>query len=95
MLTTTDAARLFDTILSIPGMNESVKIDLKLSRKDVLILHSVIKRGLSPKDEKETGGFLETIPADVLQRVSAIGEDCLSKAGLSEFSEKLQALHSK
>jgi len=95
MLTTTDTAKLFDTILSIPGMNENVKIDLKLTRKEVLILHAVIRRGLSPKDEKDLGGFLETIPEDTLQRVSSVAEDCLSKAGLSELSEKLRALHGK
>ena len=33
MLTTNDVAKVYDTILSIPGMNETVKIDLKMSRK--------------------------------------------------------------
>ncbi len=32
MLTTTDVAKVYDTILSVPGMNETVKIDMKLSR---------------------------------------------------------------
>ncbi len=37
MLTTNDVARVYDTIMSIPGMNEPVKIDIKISRKNVLI----------------------------------------------------------
>ncbi len=44
MLTTNDVAKVYDnyikvygTILSIPGMNETVKIDLKISRKNVLL----------------------------------------------------------
>ncbi|MEJ7678735.1 MAG: hypothetical protein WKG06_12930 [Segetibacter sp.] len=49
MLTTTDVAKVYDTILSIPGMNETVKIDMRISRKNVLLLNSVIKRGLSAK----------------------------------------------
>jgi len=62
MLTTNDVARVYDTILSIPGMNETVKIDLKISRKNVLLLHSVIKRGLSAKEDDKYSGLLESIP---------------------------------
>ena len=42
MLTTTDVAKVYDTILSIPGMNETVKIDMGISRKNALLLNSVI-----------------------------------------------------
>lgn len=45
-----DVARVFDTILSIPGMNETVKIDLRISRRNVLLLKGVIERGLTVKD---------------------------------------------
>ncbi len=51
MLTTTDVVRVYDIILSIPGMNETVTIDMRISRKNVLLLNSVIKRGLSVKDD--------------------------------------------
>lgn len=44
MLTTDDIAKVLDTILSIPGMNEKVKIDLKITRKNALLLNRVIER---------------------------------------------------
>ena len=44
MLTTNDVAKVYDTILSIPGMNETVKIDLKISRRNGLLLNSIIER---------------------------------------------------
>ena len=44
MLTTNDVAKVYDTILSIPGMNDTVKIDLRISRKNVLLLNHVIER---------------------------------------------------
>jgi hypothetical protein len=47
MLTTNDLTKVYDTILSIRGMNETVKIDLKISRKNVLLLNNVIRRGLA------------------------------------------------
>ncbi len=95
MLTTNDVARVYDTILSIPGMNETVKIDLKISRKNVLLLHSVIKRGLSAKDDDKSSGLLETIPQETLQELQGIADDYLTKAGLTELSEKLKALSVK
>jgi hypothetical protein len=95
MLTTNDVARVYDTILSIPGMNETVKIDLKISRKNVLLLHSVIKRGLSAKEDDKSSNLLESIPQETLQELQGIADDYLTKAGLTELSEKLKALNSK
>jgi hypothetical protein len=92
MLTTNDVAKVYDTILSIPGMSETVKIDMKISRKNLLLLNSVIKRGLTAKDDDKSSNLLESIPAETLQELEAIADDYLTKAGLTELSEKLKAL---
>ncbi len=95
MLTTTDVAKVYDTILSIPGMNDTVKIDLKISRRNVLLLNSVIERGLTVKDvEDKSSSLLDIVPKETLHELSALSEDCLKKAGLSELSEKLKGLRS-
>ncbi len=95
MLTTNDVARVYDTILSIPGMNETVKIDLKISRRNVLLLNSVIERGLTIKDaDDKTGNLVDIVPQDILQELSAIADDCLQKAGLTGLNEKLKGLKS-
>lgn len=95
MLTTNDVAKVYDTILSIPGMNETVKIDMKMSRKNVLLLNNVIKRGLSTKDDDKSSGLLESMPQETLRELEAIAEEYLTKAGLIELSAKLKALNSK
>ena len=46
MATTIDIALVYDTLLASPEMNETVKIDLRVSRKTVLLLSGVIERGL-------------------------------------------------
>ncbi len=92
MLTTNDVARVYDTILSIPGMSETVKIDLKISRKNVLLLSSVIERGLSIKDGEKPSDLLNSVPPENLQELKALAGECLHKAGLIELSEKLNAL---
>ncbi len=37
-MTTSEVAKVYETVLSIPGMNEGVKIDVKINRKAVLLL---------------------------------------------------------
>ncbi len=92
MLTTTDVARVFDTILSIPGMNETVKIDLRISRRNVLLLKSVIERGLTAKDaDDKSSNPLDIVPEDALQELTLLADDCLKKAGLTELCEKLKS----
>jgi hypothetical protein len=66
MLTTNDVAKVVDTILSIPGMNETVKIDLKVSRKNVLLLNQVIVRGLSSEGGDKNSSLLSEIPKEIL-----------------------------
>jgi len=92
MLTTNDVAKVYDTILSIPGMNETVKIDLKMSRKNVLLLNSVIERGLTAKDDDKSSNILNNAPEESLNELKALANDCLQKAGLIDLSEKLKML---
>lgn len=92
MLTTNDVAKVYDTILSIPGMNETVKIDLRISRKNVLLLNSVIERGLLAKDDDKSSNLLKSVPQETLQELRTLAADCLQKAGLIELSEKLISL---
>ena len=95
MLTANDVARIYDTILSIPGMSETVKVDMKISRRNVLLLHSVFRRGLSPKEDDKSPGLLDSIPKETLQELQVIADDLLTKAGLIELNEKLSALSTK
>ncbi|MCI9843605.1 hypothetical protein FLV_02295 [Flavobacterium pectinovorum] len=92
MMTTNDVAKVLDTVLSIPSMNDVVKIDLKISRKNVLLLNHVIERGLSAKDNDKPSILMTTIQEENLQELKLLGEECLQKAGLIELSEKLSVL---
>ncbi|MFH7017355.1 hypothetical protein [Flavobacterium sp. FlaQc-47] len=91
-MTTNDVAKVFDTVLSIPSMNDVVKIDLKISRKNVLLLNHVIERGLSAKENDKPSILMTSIQEENLQELKLLGEECLQKAGLIELSEKLSVL---
>lgn len=95
MLSEKDAAKVYDTILSIPGMNDMVKVDFKMSRKNVLLLQQVISNGLNGIKETDSGSLLATAKPESLQELNAFSEECLDKAGLKELSEKLSLLNSK
>ena len=80
----------FRTILQMG--NETMKIDLKISRKNVLLLNSVIERGLTVKDDDKSSNLLNSVPEESLQELRALASDCIQKAGLTELSEKLNML---
>lgn len=92
MLAKNDVAKVYDTVLSIPGMNEEVKVTLKTSRKNLLLLNKVIERGINGKEsEDKSVSVLDTISKDTLQELGEIGGQLLQKAGLTEMNEKLKS----
>lgn len=93
MLYKSDLARVYDTVLSIPGMNEVVKIELRIPRKNVLLLSRVIERGLAVNEgaEDEASGVMEIMPEETLQQLGLLAAEMLQKAGLTEMNDKLKA----
>ena len=86
-----DVARIYDTVLSIPGMNEKVKLSLQITRKNLLLLNKLIERGLNPKDADDKSiNILDVIGGDSLQELKDVAYELLDKAGLTEMNQKLQ-----
>lgn len=90
-----DVGKVYDTLLSIPGMNEIVKLDLKVNRKTVLLLSQVVSRGLKSKVADQDYGLPDVIEKGTIQELEQAVSECLQKAGLVELSDKLTALQSK
>lgn len=91
MNTTNTLAKVFETVLSIPGMSDNVRIQLTIPRKNVLLLSKVIERGLNVKDSAEGSNVLDIAPKETLQELTAISDELLKKAGLIEMNEKLKS----
>lgn len=92
MLAKNDVARIYETVLSIPGMNDEVKVSLKISRKNLLLLNKVIERGLNGKETDDKSiSVLDTVPKETLQELGEIAGQLLNKAGLTEMNEKLKS----
>ena len=91
MATTNVLGTFYETLLCTPGMNEMVKIDVKVSRKLVLLLNSVIE-GSSGKEGEAPSELLKLVPPTDVAELKVFAEECLSKAGLKELSEKMKGL---
>lgn len=91
MLSKTDLTKVYETLLSIPGMNEAVKIDLKLPRKQVLLLSKVIERGLAEDGDETEPSILHLATPEVRTELGKVVDDLLSKGGLTEMNEKLKS----
>lgn len=92
MLSKSDLVKLYETVLSIPGMNEGVKIDLRLSRKNILLLSQIIQKGLTEGGSDKEVSVLSFSSKQSLEELAALPAEILSKAGLTEMNEKLAAL---
>ena len=89
---TSEAIRIYETILSIPGMQDEVKFQCRLPRKQILLLYQVVGRGLDPQGPGTLYNLLDTLPREALQDLQTTAQDWLKQAGLAELQEKLQAL---
>ena len=95
MISGKDVSIVYETLLSLPGMNEAVKISLNVSRKQVLVLSKVLELGFSAKSENVNSGLLSAVDAGTMEELRGLSEEILKKAGLTETSEKLNALQAK
>jgi len=93
MARTSETARWYETIMSVPGMNENVKMDVKMPRKTVLLLHALIETGLNGKGEEQADGILQIISPEMKEEIAALANDWLERAGLKEVCEKLKVLN--
>jgi hypothetical protein len=96
MIAKTDLASLYETVLSIPGMNERIKLDLKLPLRNALLLSKVIERGLMGKDTDDSiPNLLDLVSPELTQELLGISAEILQKTGLMEMNEKLKKMGEK
>ena len=92
MLSEKELSLLFETLLSTPGMNDAVKIDLRIPRKNVLLLAKVIENGLQNKPGDAVDGLMRAACENSREALQQIGVELLQKAGLSDMNSKLHIL---
>lgn len=92
MLSDKDVSLVYETLLSSPGMNDMVKMDVRIQRKNVLLLAKVIEKGMQVKKGESEDGLSQAVGENALTELQRIMSELLEKSGLSEMNMKLQSL---
>jgi hypothetical protein len=87
-----EKSKIFETVLSSPGMNEKCKIVLMLSRQNILLLSRLIEAGLLTDQQGIDDEIIAALPKESLEEFKVIHEDILKKSDLTEFYERLKLL---
>jgi hypothetical protein len=87
-----EKSKIFETVLSSPGMNEKCKIILMLSRQNILLLSRLIEAGLLTDEQAFHDEIISALPKESLGEFKSIHEEILRKSDLTEFYEKLKSL---
>ncbi len=85
-----EMVRMYETMLSLPSMDETVKFSQGIPRKQVLLLSLLIEKGLDT-DNPEIKDLLAAMPQGTVEALQGIAADYLQKAGLTELSIKLKS----
>jgi hypothetical protein len=94
MLSIKEAAMMYETLLSSPGMNDAIKISITIPRKNVLLVCRLIERGFLLKED-ERDGLLNLVREEKVIELSAVCEELLQKAGLKDMNDKLNLFTGK
>ena len=64
---------------------------LKIPRKQVLLLSKVIERGLAESSDEKEPSLLSLASAETRSELKKVAEELPSKGGLTEMNEKLRS----
>ena len=87
-----EKSKIFQTLLSSPGMNEKCKINLLLSRQNILLLSRLIEAGLLNDKNHLDDEILAVLREDSLEEFKSIHEEILRRCELTEFYHRLKSL---
>ena len=87
-----EKSNIFETVLSSPGMNEKCKINLLLSRQNIILLCRLIETGLLKGRDGFDDEIIAALSKESLDEMKGIYEEILKRGDLVEFYQKLKLL---
>lgn len=89
-----EKAKIFETILSSPGMTEKCKIVLLISRQNIILIGRLLETGLLTSKSESTDEIINALTKESLEELKEIQAEILKKADLMDFYEKLKTIQS-
>jgi len=90
-MTSGELSKVFGALMMMPRMDEVMKVDLGLDRKQVLLLAFVIENGLSETD----GSGVQFFSKEDAEQLREKAKQALEKAGLPEVYAQLRSFLAK
>src|SRR5688500_14258467 len=87
-----EKSKIFETVLSSPGMTEKCKVVLMLSRQNILLLSRLIEAGLLTEKQKFDDEIISALPKESFEEFKTIHQEILKKGDLTDFYERLKFL---
>lgn len=87
-----EKSTIFETILSSPGMNEKCKINLLLSRQNIILLSRLIETGLLSGKNVFEDDLINVLSKESLEDMKTVHEEILKRGNLIEFYQKLKLI---
>ena len=91
MTSVKDKLKIYETVLSSPGMSEKCKVNLMITRQNILLLSRLIENGLNSNKENPDD-IISLLPKDSLEELELVVPEILKKGGLTNLYEKLKIL---
>ncbi|MFP5439042.1 MAG: hypothetical protein ACLGH8_14775 [Bacteroidia bacterium] len=79
-----EVARVYDTLLSAPGMDDEVRVDMRILRKQLFLLNHI----LNLPSLVQASELLKYIDKGFYRDLTELGTKFLDKASLTEFNAK-------
>ncbi|MDR2272040.1 MAG: hypothetical protein LBF27_14135 [Sphingobacterium sp.] len=89
MKTKKEITGMLSILISVPGMEDTVKLNLNLQRKQVMLLSNVIREGMK-SDQGMVGDLLTVLSPECSDELVRISGELDEKAGLSDLQEKVK-----
>lgn len=84
--------KIYEMLLSSPGMNEKCKVILLLSRQNIIFFSRLIEVALLSEGDKVNDDVLNVISKESIEEFRQVYEEVLKKGDLTEFYQKLKGL---
>lgn len=87
-----EKSKIFETVLSSPGMTQKCKVNVVMSRQNILLLSRLIEAGLLTDEQAFDDVIIAALPKESLEEFRTVHEEILRKAGLIDFYQRLKEI---
>ena len=89
---TKEKTKIYETILSSPGMAGKCKISMMISRQNILLLSRLIEVGLVQGKNNFDDDIISVLTKESVEELKEIHGEILRRADRLEFYEKLKSI---